>query len=292
MNKAFSFIILTFNEEIHLPRLLHSIKDLNAQIFILDSGSTDNTLKIAADYGAEVQHNPFINHPKQWDFALKNFDIETPWTIGLDADQIVTPELFNRLENFKPHDFGGINGIYFNRKNFFQGSWIRYGGYYPIYLLKMFRTGIGYSDLNENMDHRFIAPGKTVIWKDGHILEENLKENDIDFWFKKHEKYSNLIAQEEIERMLNIRKQALKPSLFGNPDEKKAWLKRLWWKLPLGLRPYLYYGYRMTFQLGFLDNKTARRFHYLQGLWFRKLVDRKISLLKKSSLSSFKDHTK
>lgn len=291
MNKYFSFIILTFNEEIHLPRLLESVKDLNAKTFILDSGSTDNTIKIAADYGAEVKNNTFINHPKQWDFALKNFDVKTSWTIGLDADQIITPELFDRLKRFRDGDFEGINGIYFNRKNFFQGSWIRYGGYYPVYLLKMFRTGVGFSDLNENMDHRFIVPGNTAIWKDGHIHEENLKENDINFWFKKHEKYSDLIAQEEIERMRNIRVQALNANLFGNPDEKKAWLKRLWWKLPLGIRPYLYYSYRMVFQLGFLDDKTARRFHYLQALWFRRLVDQKIGILKKSSLPSCKDNT-
>lgn len=272
----FSFIILTFNEEIHLPRLLESIKGLNAPIYILDSGSIDNTIAIANQYQAEVKVNQFINHPQQWDFALKNFDIETPWTIGLDADQIVTPELYRMLESFDDQKYENINGIYFNRKNYFQGHWIRYGGYYPIYLLKMFRTGIGYSDLNEKMDHRFIAPGETVIWKAGHLIEENLKENDIDFWFKKHERYSDLIAQEEIERMQNLRVQSLRPNLLGNPDEKKAWLKRLWWRLPLGLRPYLYYTYRMVFQLGFLDNKTARHFHYLQGLWFRKLVDRKI----------------
>jgi len=280
MNQEFSFIVLTFNEEVHLPRLLESIKGLQARVFILDSGSTDDTLKIAQAFGTEVQSNPFINHPKQWDFALKNFDIKTPWTIGLDADQMVTKELFDQLQKFKNTDFEGINGIYFNRKNYFQGSWIRYGGYYPIYLLKMFRTGMGYSDLNENMDHRFIVPGKTLIWKKGYLLEENLKENDIGFWFKKHEKYSDLIAQEEIERLQNLRTQSLKPNLWGNPDEKKAWLKRLWWKLPLGLRPYLYYSYRMIFQLGILDDKTARRFHYLQGLWFRKLVDQKINKLK------------
>jgi len=282
MNSEFSIIILTFNEEVHLPRLLESIKDLQAKVFILDSGSTDNTLNIAKSYGAEIKNNVFINHPKQWDFALKNFNIITPWTIGLDADQVVSPELFDELKQFRDTDFENINGIYFNRKNYFQGSWIRYGGYYPIYLLKMFRTGIGYSDLNENMDHRFIVGGKTLIWKKGHLLEENLKENDIDFWFKKHERYSDLIALEEIERMQKVRIQTLKPSLWGNPDEKKAWLKRLWWKLPLGLRPYLYYSYRMVFQLGILDHKTARKFHYLQGLWFRKLVDKKINRLRNS----------
>ena len=111
MEPAFSFVILTFNEEQHLPRLLASIAQLNAPIFILDSGSTDETLSIAAKYGAKVLHHDFENHPKQWDFALKNFTIETPWVIGLDADQIVTPALYQRLANFSDEAHAHINGI-------------------------------------------------------------------------------------------------------------------------------------------------------------------------------------
>jgi len=282
MNKHFSFIILTYNEEINLPRLLKSVAGLNADLYVLDSGSNDKTTKIAESYSAEVKINPFKNHPEQWDYALKNFNIRTPWIIGLDADQKVTPELYQMLYNFDNGAYEGINGIYFNRKYIFQEQWIQYGGYYPFYLLKMFRTGVGYSDLNENMDHRFIVPGRTVIWENGHILEKNLKENDINFWYRKHERYSDLIAREEIERTQHLRQQILKPNLRGNPDERKAWLKRLWWKLPLGIRPYLYYGFRMIFQMGFLDNKKARHFHYMQGFWFRKLVDKKIKALKTS----------
>jgi glycosyltransferase involved in cell wall biosynthesis len=280
MNRDFSFIILTYNEEIHLTRLLDSIKELNAPTFILDSGSTDSTINIAENYHASVQTNPFINHPKQWDYALKNFEIETAWTIGLDADQIVTKELFELLKAFRDEDYANINGIYFNRKNYFQGKWIRFGGYYPFYLLKMFRSKTGYSDLNENMDHRFIVPGKTVVWKNGHILESNLKENDIRFWKEKHQRYSELIAQEEMERSQNLRRQTLKPNLLGNPDEKRAWFKRFWWQLPLGIRPYLYFSYRMLFKLGIFDGVQGIRFHYLQGLWFRLEVDKKIKLLK------------
>jgi glycosyltransferase involved in cell wall biosynthesis len=280
MNRDFSFIILTYNEEIHLTRLLESIKELNAPTFILDSGSTDSTINIAENYHASVQINPFINHPKQWDYALKNFEIETAWIIGLDADQIVTKELFELLKAFRDEDYANINGIYFNRKNYFQGKWIRFGGYYPFYLLKMFRSKTGYSDLNENMDHRFIVPGKTVVWKNGHILESNLKENDIRFWKEKHHRYSELIAQEEIERSQNLRRQTLKPNLLGNPDEKRAWFKRFWWQLPLGIRPYLYFSYRMLFKLGIFDGIQGIRFHYLQGLWFRLEVDKKIKLLK------------
>lgn len=273
----FSFVILTYQEEEHLPRLLNSIKLLDAPIYVLDSGSTDCTLDICKTNGIQTAFHPFGNHPKQWHAALKSFDFTTPWLICLDADQIVTPELFLQLKSFRNSDHLDINGIYFNRKNYFKGHWLRFGGYYPKYLLKMFRTGIGYSDLNENMDHRFIVPGKTMIWNKGHIIEENLKENNISFWISKHNRYSDLLAHEEVERINNIRSQTVKPEFWGSPDERTAWLKNLWWKLPLFLRPFLYFTYRMIFQLGILDGRTGILFHFLQGFWFRIIVDVKIN---------------
>jgi glycosyltransferase involved in cell wall biosynthesis len=273
----FSFIILTYNEEVHLPRLLASISILGAPIYILDSGSSDETLRIANDFQAQVLTNAFVNHPLQWDYALQNFKITTPWTIGLDADHIVMPELIHLLQNFSSETISPeVNGIYFNRKNYFKGKWIRHGGYFPKYLLKMFRTGYGRSDINENMDHRFIVDGKSIIWKEGYLKEENLKENNISFWIHKHNRYSDLVAEEEIERMQNLRKQSIRPSLWGTPDQKIAWMKRIWWKLPLFVRPALYFIYRYIWQLGILDGKRGFIFHFLQAYWFRLIVDIKI----------------
>lgn len=276
LNDQFSFVILTYNEEMHLPRLLQSISELNAPIFILDSGSTDSTIAIGESYGATFLYHPFENHPTQWDYALKNFDIKTPWVIGLDADHIVTPELRERLANFRDKDHQDINGIYFNRKNFFKGRWLKHGSYYPFYQLKLIRYGIGYSDLNENMDHRFVVPGETVIWKDAHILEENLKENKISFWIEKHNRYSDQVAHEEVERIQQIRLQTVKPHFWGSPDGRRARLKQLWWQLPRYVRPMLYFTYRMFFQLGILDGRTGVIFHFLQGFWFRLVIDIKI----------------
>ena len=277
----FSIIVLTFNEEIHLPRLLKSVKPLDASTFILDSGSTDNTLEIAKTFGCVVKYNPFINHPKQWDTALKSFDIKTPWVVCLDADQQVSSDLISMLSAFRDEDFKEISGIYFNRKNIFKGKWLRHGGYFPVYLLKMFRYGVGYSDLNENMDHRFIVPGKTIIWKTGYIVEENLKENEISFWISKHNRYSDLVAQEEWERLQQLRTQTLKPDLFGSPDQKKAFLKSIWWKMPLYVRPFIYFFHRYFIQLGILDGKQGFVFHFLQAFWFRLVVDIKIDEIKK-----------
>ncbi len=264
-----------------MPRFLKSIAGLEAPVFVIDSGSTDATLSIAAAYGAQVFYNPFQNHPMQWDFALNNCPVQTPWVICLDADQIVTSELKKRLLNFKDDDFAGINGIYFNRKNFFKGRWIKHGGYYPFYLLKMFRFGVGYSDITEKMDHRFVVTGKTEVWKNGHILEENLKENQISFWIEKHNRYSDLVAQQEVERMQSGLTQTERPAFWGSPNERKAWFKKIWFKLPRYVRPALYFTQRMTLQLGILDGRTGVIFHFLQGFWFRLIVDIKIDELLK-----------
>ncbi len=281
--KPFSFIILTYNEEIHLRRLLNSVEQLQAPVFILDSGSTDATLSIAAEYGAEVLQHEFANHPQQWHYALTHFPVITPWVVCLDADQIVTPELFSMLSGFNSEHYQRVNGIYFNRKNIFKGSWIKHGGYYPFYLLKMFRYGLGYSDLNENMDHRFIVSGKSIIWKNGWLIEENLKENRIAFWIDKHNRYSDLVAREEVERMQHLREQIIRPRFFGTPDERTARLKQWWWKMPRYVRPGLYFLYRVIFRLGILDGRTGILFHFLQGFWFRLMVDVKIDELLKNA---------
>ena len=131
------------------------------------------------------------------------------------------------------------------------------------------------------MDHRFIVPGKTIIWKNGFIVEENLKENEISFWINKHNRYSDLVAQEEWERLQQLRTQTLQPDLFGSPDQKKAFLKSIWWKMPLYVRPFIYFFHRYFIQLGILDGKQGFVFHFLQAFWFRLVVDIKIDEIKK-----------
>ncbi len=284
MSNAYSFVILTFNESIHLPRLLESIEKLNAPIYILDSGSTDDTLEIARRCNATIGHNKFENHPHQWEYALNHFDIQTPWTIGLDADQYLSPELFSLLVQFKNEGIpADVDGVYFNRKNYFKGKWIRHGGYFPKYMLKMFRTGKGISSLKEKMDHRFEVTGKTSIWKKGYLIEENLKENNIAFWIDKHNRYSDLVARDEYER-------TAQPLYVGellvrsDPDRRIASQKKVWRKLPLVVRPFIYFTYRYFVQLGFLDGYRGFIFHFLHAFWFRLLVDIKIQELRSAQV--------
>jgi exosortase/archaeosortase family protein len=131
-----------------------------------------------------------------------------------------------------------------------------------------------------------VAPGNTIIWKDGYILEENLKENNIAFWIEKHNRYSDLLAHEEVERINHLRSQTVKPHFWGSPDGRRAWLKQLWWRLPRYARPSIYFIYRMLFQLGILDGQTGIVFHFLQAFWFRLIVDIKIDEIIKPQKSS------
>lgn len=277
----FSFIVLTFNEELQLPKFFESVRPLGADVFVLDSGSTDRTLEICAENGAVVAHQPFVNHPQQWDHALQRFAVTTPWIIGLDADQGLDPLLAARLLDFRDSDYSGISGIYFQRKYIWKGKQIRFGGFQDFYLLKMFRTGVGYSDLNENMDHRFVVPGEVVSWKTGYLFEENFKENRIGFWIDKHNRYSDLVAQEEVERRLKLRVQAIDGRFFGSPDQRRARIKALWWQMPLYVRPWLYFTWRVVFRFGILDGATGMLFHFMHAFWFRMLVDVKIGELLK-----------
>lgn len=276
MQTDYSFIILTLNEEIHLPRLLDSLQGLQAPIFVVDSGSTDKTLEICGTYLVHYTCHPFENHSKQWDFALKTLPIKTPWIIGLDADHILSSDLYQLLKNFQEKDHQDIDGIYFNRKYFFRQQWIRHGGHYPKYLLKMFRHKTGYSNLNENMDHRFLVPGSVLIWRNGILLEENLKENNISFWLRKHDRYSDLMAEEEVYRMLNPIAREPRARLWGNPDEHIIWLKKIWRQLPRYIRPCLYLFYRLFIKGGIRDGKTGILYHFLHSFWFRLIVDIKI----------------
>ena len=133
--------------------------------------------------------------------------------------------------------------------------------------------------MSQNMDHRFMVPGETIVWKKGYLIEENLKENSISFWIAKHNKYSTQQAIEEVERMRGKRDKTVQPIFFGNPDERTAWLKNIWWKMPLFVRPMIYFIWRYFFQLGFLDGKQGFIFHFLQAFWYRLLIDIKINEL-------------
>lgn len=266
--------MLTFNEERNLEACLQSAAGWAAQIFVVDSGSTDNTVNIARRFGAEVVTHAFESHAKQWQWALATLPIRSPWVLALDADQSLTPELRADITRTLPDWIaaGAPVGAYLCRRQIFRGRWIRHGGYYPKYLLKLFRRDAVRLDENDLVDHHFHVTGPTAILK-GDLIEDNRNEYAIGAWIDKHNRYAVSQAREEHARALDPRAAARSGAVFGSPDDRTRWQKRIWNRFPLFVRPFGYFCYRYVLRLGFLDGKEGFIFHFMQAFWYRLLVD-------------------
>jgi len=277
-------VVLTYDEEKNLDACLGSLSGWIPEVFVVDSGSTDRTVEIADRYGARVVRHPFETHARQWAWAIENLPCRYEWILGLDADQRVMPELRAEIQQV----FGqgrsrldGVDGFYVKRRQVFRGRWIRHGGYYPKYLLKLFRRGRVAVDRNDLLDHHFRVRGRTAKLEHD-LIEENHKESDISFWIEKHNRYAMLLAQEEAQRGEAGRRGLPVPSPVGEPDERVLWRKRVWARLPLFARPFLYFAYRYFLRLGFLDGKEGLIFHFLHACWFRFVVDVKLDEVRHS----------
>jgi glycosyltransferase involved in cell wall biosynthesis len=279
---SLTVVIPTHNEEGNLPACLETIRELGCNVFIVDSGSVDRTFEIAQAYGARIAIHAFETHAKQWHWALQNLPIASEWVLGLDADQRLSPEAVREiLRRLSDKDgIAEINGFYIKRRQVFRGRWIKRGGYYPKYLLKLFRRDKVKIDLDDLLDHHFYVAGKTAkLCHD--LIEANRKEDDICFWIDKHNRYATLLASEEYRRYSKSGAQLVNPSVFGTPDQRTLWLKQIWHRLPLYVRPFIYFFYRYVVRLGFLDGRQGFVFHFLQGFWFRLLVDIKLDELRR-----------
>jgi glycosyltransferase involved in cell wall biosynthesis len=272
---SLAVVILTRDEQDNLPACLTSLEGLPAQLFIVDSGSKDRTLDIAQAHSASILSHAFETHSTQWQWALAQLPAGVEWILGLDADHHLTPELHSeiaRLFTSEASRLSSHDGFYLNRRQIFRGRWIRHGGYYPKYLLKLFRRDRVLFDPNDLMDHHFHVSGR-VARLGGDLIEDNVKERDFAFWLAKHTVYARRHAEEELLRRGMRRGWVIQPSLVGTPDQRIAWLKDRWYALPLYVRPVLYFAYRYVLRRGFLDGKQGFIFHFFQGFWYRMLVD-------------------
>lgn len=266
----FTAIILTYNEEKNIAQCLESVSNVAEHTFVVDSGSTDRTLQIAEEFGAKVFAHPFESHAKQWNWALQNLPISTEWVLAIDADQFLTPELKDEILTLL--DASEYSAFYLKRRQVFRGKWIKHGGYYPKYLLKLFRWKLANSNENDLVDHHFIVQGPAGKLR-CDLVEANKNEDELTIWIAKHQRYSALQAAEEISKS---DQGSVHASFWGTPDERVLWMKQIWRALPLYIRPAIYFFYRYFLRLGFLDGVEGFVFHCYQAFWYRTLVDMNI----------------
>lgn len=268
-----TLIVLTKDEELNLPHCLKSSVDHVQQIVVVDSGSADGTLAIARQYGADVYDHPFKNQADQFNWALDNAKIDGDWILRLDADEVISPELWREIGEALPRAAADVNGFYLKRRVYFKGKWIKHGGYYPTWLLRLFRKGKARSEERVMDEHIILLEGRAPQLHND-FKDENHK--NLKWWLAKHRNY----AEREAQAMLEEKRSATRYSIRGSQPERKKWLKNnLYLRLPIFIRPFIYFIYRYFLRVGFLDGGRGLIFHFLQGFWYRLLVDVKYARL-------------
>ncbi len=275
-----SFVVLTYNEEKHIERCLRSLLPFAEEVWVVDSFSTDRTVEIAERMGARTVKHTFENQAQQFNWAISHCDIRGAWIWRVDADEYISEDCGRKVKETIATCDADVNGIYVNKAIVFMGRKLRHGGWYPAPLIKVIRKGYGESENKVMDEHLVITSGRTVS-VDGDQTDENL--NDLTWWSEKHNRY----ASREAVNMLQMRYgmdadgEGVEAKFWGTEAERKRWLKVRYARMPLFLRPLLYFVARYVVKGGFLDGKQGFIWYVLQGFWYRFLVDAKIYEIKK-----------
>jgi glycosyltransferase involved in cell wall biosynthesis len=275
-------VILAYNEAIHLPRALDHIRGFAREIFVIDSFSTDNTVELAKAGGAQVLQHPFQNYARQFEWALENAPISSDWVMRLDADEIIEADLAAEIIAVLPTLPPDVTGVNLHRKTIFQGKFIRWGGRYPLTLLRIWRRGKARIEDRWMDEHMYLTDGRTVTFRGG-FSDHNLY--DLTFFTAKHNSYASREALDVLNQRLHLFEPQL--ALSGQATAKQAKVKRflkesVYNRLPFEISATLFFLYRYVVQLGFLDGRPGLIYHVLQGFWYRFLVGAKLRELEEA----------
>jgi glycosyltransferase involved in cell wall biosynthesis len=261
-----AFIILTKDEEPNLPACLNRLVGLPAGIFVIDCGSTDRTVEIARSFGARVLVHPWINYATQMNWAIQNIQTDAPWIMRLDADEILSPELRAAIRDRLPLLSETVSAAMVRLRTHFLGRWIRRGGMYPLWLLRIWRRGAAMCEERWMDEHMVLRSGQ-VVRLQADLIHDNRKS--LDEWISKHIGYAAREARD-------LCAAATSRGLSGQAGRKRWFKENLYQRVPLFLRAWLYWFYRYFLRLGFLDGPEGFAYHFLQALWYRSLVDAKV----------------
>jgi glycosyltransferase involved in cell wall biosynthesis len=282
-NANIAVIILTYNESLHLPRALVHIRGFAREIFVIDSFSTDDTVELAKAGGAYVLQNPFQYQAQQFNWALMHAPITSDWVMRLDADEIIETDLAEEIVTKLPALPPEVTGVNLNRKTIFQGKFIRYGGRYPLTLLRIWRRGKARVEDRWMDEHIYLTQGRSVTFKGG-FADHNL--NDLTAFTTKHNGYASREALDVLNQRLHLLRTQVE--LTRESTSKQARIKRLFKeavynRLPFEISAFLYFLFRYVVRLGFLDGREGLIYHFLQGFWYRFLVGAKLRELEQAA---------
>ena len=275
-----SVIILTYNEELHIRRCLENVLPFAKKVFVVDCFSTDKTKEIASHLGAVVVEHAWPgNQAEQFNWALDNLPVSTEWVLRLDADEYLLPELVEELQEKLPTLPEDVTGIIFNRRHIFMGQWMR-RGIYPVKLLRAFRYGKGMCEQRLMDEHIQLTEGRAVEFEHD-FCDHNL--NNLSWFCHKHVNYAIREAVDLLDIELDLTGAA--ESDNGKEISPQALAKRMkkhkYARQPLFWRSFAYFCYRYFLKGACLDGKVGFIWTFLQGWWYRTLVDAKVYEIKR-----------
>jgi glycosyltransferase involved in cell wall biosynthesis len=249
-----SVVIITFNEEAHLPRALESVKPLvgdgQGEIIVVDSGSTDRTVEIARSFGAQVFVEPWRGYAAQKNSAIEK--AAGDWILSLDADEELShsaEQVIRRILGPDADVYEQCAGIWFARKNYFLGRWIQHGGFYPDEKLRLFRRGKG------RFQDRAVHETVLVDGKTERSLEMDF--NGMGEMCMIHHSYPTL--SDYINHMNRY-------SSLG-AEMVVAEGRRGFSVINIALRPAVTFIYNYFFRLGFLDGREGLLLHLYHAMY-------------------------
>jgi glycosyltransferase involved in cell wall biosynthesis len=271
-------VILTYNESIHIKRAIENVIDWCDEVVILDSNSTDITVTIAEQAGAAIYYRAFDNYAAQRNHAIHQLPLNNEWMLFLDADEYLSEDLKKEIGTVLSSP-GSFDGFIMKRRFIFHDRWIRYGGYYPIWLLRLFKRSVANVDREIN-EHVTVMGSVGKLQHD--FCDHNLKP--LADWIEKHNRYSKFEAEQFLLHAQRKRvggKDEL-AKFSGGSVERKRWIREhIWNDLPPLVRPVVYFIWRYFFRLGFLDGKAGMIYHYLHGFWYPFITDVKYLEMKR-----------
>lgn len=184
--------IIVFNEEQNIKELCETISFCD-EIVIVDSASTDKTVEIASRYTDKIYQREFKGYKDKHEFA----DSKTTgdWILWIDADERITPELRESIENLKKQNESELpDGFRIARKTWYLGKWIRFSGWYPDYQMRLYRKSASFWD--------GVSPHETARVKgkveklDGEFL--HYTKQDLSEHHRVVDRYTTLAAEYKV----------------------------------------------------------------------------------------------
>lgn len=279
-------LVITRNEETNIAQCLESVR-WAGEVFVVDSFSTDATVEIAESMGAKTFQHAFENCAAQWNWALDNLPFSHEWVLVLDADERVPKLLAEEIVRTITNRAQGFSGYSLKRRFWFMGRWLRHGGLYPTWIMRLFRRRAGRFGRYGISEHLILEGRK------GYLQQafDHCDNKPLSDWIQRHNRYAELEAEEYVREKVGASHATSIPArMWGGQAERKMWIKlKVWNRLPLLFRPFLFFLRSYFFKGGFLDGVPGFIYHVLWSFWYPFLVSAKIMERKKMFPSEARD---